>query len=472
MSQKTLILFIILSITGIMQAQKRPQPRSGKAPTVNINKPQTFTLKNGLKVMIVENHKLPKVTFNLTIDNPPYYEGKIKGVDDLCSSLIGSGNMKITKDDFNEEVDFLGANINFSSHGAYANSLSKYSGRILQLMSYGALYPNFTQEEFDKEKAKILEAIRSQEKNVPTIANRVTEALAFGINHPSGEYITEATVNNITLEDIKANYEKYFAPDNAYLVIIGDVKYKNIKPIVEELFGDWKKKNTKFDSYPNPQNVSSTQINFVDTPNASQTEIALVNTINLKMSDRDFFPAVLATYILGGGFNSYLNMNLREENGWTYGANALIGAGKYPSKLKAASSVRTSATDSAVVEMIKEIKRIRTEKVSEILLQEVKAGYIGRFVMQVEKPQSVARYALNIETEDLPLDFYENYIKTIAAVTTDDVLKAAQKYLLVDNMRIIITGKGSEILSGLEQLNIPISYFDHYANPIEKPKYD
>ena len=186
MSQKTLILFILLSITGIMQAQKRPQPRSGKAPTVNINKPQTFTLKNGLKVMVVENHKLPKVTFNLTIDNPPYYEGKIKGVDDLCSSLIGSGNMKITKDNFNEEVDFLGANINFSSHGAYANALSKYSGRILQLMSYGALYPNFTQEEFDKEKAKILEAIRSQEKNVPTIANRVTEALAFETFSASG----------------------------------------------------------------------------------------------------------------------------------------------------------------------------------------------------------------------------------------------------------------------------------------------
>lgn len=156
MSKRTIFLFILLYITGIMQAQKRPQPRSGKAPTVNINKPQTFTLKNGLKVMVVENHKLPKVTFNLTIDNPAYYEGNIKGVDDLCSSLIGSGNLKIAKDAFNEEVDFLGANINFSSHGAYANALSKYSARILQLMSYGALYPNFNQEELNKERHKYL----------------------------------------------------------------------------------------------------------------------------------------------------------------------------------------------------------------------------------------------------------------------------------------------------------------------------
>ena len=109
------------------------------------------------------------------------------------------------------------------------------------------------------------------------------------------------------------------------------------------------------------------------------------------------------------------------------------------------------------------------EKVSEQVLNDVKAGYIGRFVMQVEKPQSVARYALNIETEDLPSDFYENYIKTINAVTPDDILKAANKYFLIDNTRIIIAGKGSEVITGLEKLNIPMFYFDNYGNPVEKP---
>ncbi|MBE0390757.1 putative Zn-dependent peptidase [Flavobacterium sp. 7E] len=470
--KKTTILFILLSVTGIMQAQDRPQPKAGKAPVVNINKPQSFTLDNGLKVMIVENHKLPKVTFNLTIDNPLFAEGNKKGVDLLCSNLIGNGNIRIKKDAFNDEVDFLGANMGFSSHGAYASSLSKYAARILELMTYGALYPSFTQEEFDKEKAKLLEGIKSQEKSVSAIADRVTDALAYGTSHPSGEYTTEQTINNITLEDVKANYNSYFAPDHAYLVVIGDVKFKEIKPIIENYFSTWKKKNTKYTNYIAAKNVPFTQINFIDVPSASQSEIALVNTIDLKMSDKDFFPAVIATYILGGGFNSYLNMNLREEHGWTYGANALIGAGKYTSKLKSASSVRTVATDSAVVEFIKEIKRIRTEKVSEELLQEVKAGYIGRFVMKVEKPESVARYALNIETEDLPRDFYENYIKIINAVTADDVMKAANKYFLIDNTRIIVTGKGSEVISGLEKLNIPMFYFDKYSNPIEKPKYD
>jgi predicted Zn-dependent peptidase len=472
MSKKTSIFIFILFLTGIMQAQDRTQPKPGKSPIVNIKKPQTFFLANGLKVMVVENHKLPTVTFNLTLDNAPFAEGSKKGVDELTSSMMGNGNLKITKDDFNEEVDFLGANVSFSSHGAYANSLSKYSGRILELLSYGALEPKFTQIEFDKEKAKLIEGIKAQEKSVPAIANRVIDALAFGKDHPSGEFTTEESLKNISLADVEANYATYFVPENAYLVIIGDVKLKELKPVVEKLFGSWKKRNAPKQNYTSQENAAFTQINFVDVPNAVQSEISLVNTVNLKMGDKDFFPAVIATYILGGGFNSYLNMNLRETNGWTYGANSIIGAGKYTSKLKSASAVRNAVTDSAVVEFIKEIKRIRTEKVSEEVLQTVKAGYIGRFVMQVQKPQSVARYALNIETEDLPKDFYENYIKTINAVTAEDVMKAANKYFLIENTRIIIAGKGSEVIPGLEKLKIPMLYFDKYGNAVAKPIYN
>ncbi|TDD96638.1 insulinase family protein [Flavobacterium cellulosilyticum] len=452
-----------------MQAQDRSQPKPGDAPLVNIKKPQTFVLANGLKVMIVEDHKLPKVTYNLALDNAPFAEGNIKGVDELCSSLMGNGSKNISKDIFNEEIDFLGANINFSSHGASASALSKYANRILELMADSALHPNFTQVEFDKEKAKMLEGLKSEEKSTPAIARRVVDVLAFGKNHPSGEFETEATINNVSLADVQVNYQNYFVPENAYLVIIGDVKYDKIKPLVEKLFGSWAKRSVPKLTYADPVNVGFTQINFVDVPNAVQSEISLVNTINLKMSDPDFFAAVIATNILGGDFNSYLNMNLREKHGWTYGASTMLGSGKYVSKLKSASAVRNVVTDSAVVEFIKEIKKIRNEKVSEELLNNVKAGYIGRFVMQVQKPQTVARYALNIETENLPANFYENYIKSISAVTPEDVQKAANKYFLIDNTRIVIAGKGADVIPGLESLKIPISYYDKYGNSVEKP---
>ncbi len=453
-----------------MQAQDRSQPKPGPSPSIKINKPESFTLPNGLKVLVVENHKLPRVSFNLTIDNSPSAEGTKKGVDDLTSSLIGNGSLKISKDAFNEEIDYYGADINFYSSGASANCLSKYSGRILELLAEGALHPNFTQEEFDKEKDKLIEALKTQEKSVSAVADRVQNVLAYGKNHPFGEFLSEETIKNVSLTDVITNYNTRFVPENAYLVVIGDVKFADTKKAVEKLFSPWAKASAPQLTYTDPKNVQYAQINFVDMPNAVQSEIALVNTVNLKMTDKDYFAAIVANQILGGDFNSYLNMNLREKHGWTYGARSSISGGKYVSTFKASSQVRNAVTDSAVVEFVNEIKRIKTEKVSEEVLKNVKAGYIGKFVMQVEKPQTIASYALRIRTQGLPEDFYENYIKNINVVTAEEVMAAANKYFLDSNTRIIIVGKGSEVVPALEKLKIPMFYFDKFGNATTKPE--
>lgn len=466
--KKSLYILSSLFLTLIMQAQIIPQPKSGPSPTVKIGKPKTFELSNGLKVLVVENHKLPRISFTLSLDNTPYSEGAKKGVSDLTSALIGSGTIKIPKDLFNEEIDFLGANINFSSNGAYASGLSKYSNRILELMADGVMNPIFTQEEFDKNKARLIENLKSEEKSVSAVARRVENVLTFGKNHPYGEYVSETTINNITLADVKANYNTYFVPENAYLVIIGDVTFDKVKTQVETLFSPWLKATAPNLSFTNPKDLQYAQINFVDMPNAVQSEIAVLNVSTLKMSDKDYFATIIANQILGGDFNGYLNMNLREKNAWTYGARSDIGGSKYVSSFGAYSQVRNAVTDSAVVEFINEIKRIRTEKVSDQVLNNVKAGYIGRFVMQIEKPQTVAVYAMKIKTQALPEDFYENYIKSINAVTADDVLRVANTYFKIDNARIVVVGKGSEVLPGLERLKIPIFYFDKFGNPIEK----
>ena len=467
--KKIIILATSLFLSITMQAQDRPQPKPGPAPKINIGKPQTFELKNGLKVLVVENNKLPRVSYNLTIDNAPYAEGAKKGVSDMTSSMIGNGTKTISKDAFNEEVDFLGANISFDANGAFASGLSKYSTRILELMADGALNPVFTQEEFDKEKSKLIEGLKSQEKSVPAIAGRVQRVLAYGKNHPEGEYLSEETINNVTLADVNQNYVTYFTPQNAYLVIVGDVKFDKVKADVERLFGTWKKGIAPQVSYSAPKDVQYTQINFVDAPNAVQSEIAAVHITNLKMTDKDYFAALVANQILGGDFNSYLNMNLREAHGWTYGARSGLRGSKYVSNFSASTQVRNAVTDSAVVEILKEIKRIRTEKVTEETLKNVKAGYVGKFVMDIEKPTTVARYALQTKTQGLPADFYENYIKNINAVTADDVLRVAKKYFLADNLRIVVVSKAADVLPGLEKLNIPIFYFDKYGNKVEKP---
>lgn len=468
--KKIVIIATSLFISLSMQAQDRPQPKPGPAPKINIGKPQTFELKNGLKVLVVENNKLPRVSYNLTIDNAPYAEGAKKGVSDLTSSLIGNGTKTISKDAFNEEIDFLGASINFGSDGAFASGLSKYSKRIMELMADGALNPVFTQEEFDKEKAKLIEGLKSEEKSVPSIARRVQSVLAYGKNHPNGEYLSEESINKVTLADVSQNYATYFNPQNAYLVIVGDVKFAEVKANVEKLFGTWKKGVAPQVTYSSPKDVQYTQINFVDAPNAVQSEIAAVHITNLKMTDKDYFAAIVANQILGGDFNSYLNMNLREAHGWTYGARSGLRGNKHTSNFSASTQVRNEVTDSAVVEILKEIKRIRTEKVSDETLKNVKAGYIGKFVMDIEKPTTVARYALQTKTQGLPADFYENYIKNINAVTADDVLRVSKKYFLAENLRVVIVSKAGDVLPGLEKLNIPIFYFDKYGNKVEKPE--
>ncbi len=471
--KKFIYIAASLFLTMTMQAQDRPQPKAGPAPSININKPQSFVLKNGLKVLVVENHKLPRVSFNLTLDNPPYAEGTKKGVSDLLSSMIGNGTQSVSKNAFNEEIDFLGANINFWDSGASANGLSRYSKRILELMSDGALNPLFVQEEFEKEKEKLIEGLKSEEKSVTAIAGRVENVLTYGKEHYKGEYTSEETLNNVTLNDVVLNYNTYFAPGNAYLVIVGDVNFKEVKKEVERLFGKWKKATAPQLTYSDPKDVQYSQINFIDVPNAVQSEIALVNLSNLKMTDKEYFAALLANQILGGGGEGRLFLNLREKHGWTYGAYSSIGSGKYINKFRSGSSVRNVVTDSAIVEVFNELKKIRTELVSEEDLKNAKAKYIGNFVMQIEKPSTIAGYALNKETQGLPEDFYENYIKNINAVTAEDIKNAAKKYFLADKTRVVIVGKAGDVLPGLETMSkrekLPIFYFDKFGNPTEKP---
>ena len=472
----TLILgFVALNLQA--QIDRSKMPEAGPTPEINLNDPQRFELNNGLKVLVVENHKLPRVSIQLLIDNPPILEGDKAGVSSFTASLLGNGSKSIPKDDFNEEVDFLGARISFGSQSAFASSLSKYFPRILELMADAAINPNFTEEEFEKEKQKILTSLKAQEKNVSAISNRVQNALAFGTNHPYGEFVTEKTLNNVSLRDVIHFYENYFVPANAYLVVIGDVQFENVKSMVEEYFTPWKKATPPSVQFPYPSNVQYTQINFVDVPNAVQSEVVVESLVNLKMKDEDYLDALMANRILGGGAQARLFLNLREDKAYTYGSYSSLGNDKYaPATFTASAQVRNMVTDSTVVEILKEIDKIAKTPVTDEELENAKAEYVGSFVLALERPQTIASYALNIETEGLPKDFYKTYLERINAITIDDVHKAAQKYMDINKARVVITGKGSDVLDNLEQLTfngkkVPIKYYDKYANETDKPDY-
>ena len=472
------VLFCLALTFAIGQIDRSKQPEPGPAPEINLDEAQKFQLNNGLTVLVVENHKLPRVRIQLNIDNPPILEGDKAGVQSLAGALMGNGSTNISKDDFNEEVDFLGATLNIGAQAAFASCLTKYFPRIMELLADASINPNFTQEEFEKEKAKLITALKTQEKDVSAIAGRVQDVLAYGKNHPKGEFVTEESVNKVTLVDAQQFYRDYFVPANAYLIVVGDVEFDNVKELVTKEFTPWTKAVPPSLSYSEPTQAQYTQINFVDMPNAVQSEISVQNLVELKMKNDDYLDALLANRILGGGAQARLFLNLREDKGYTYGAYSGIGNDKFgPSTFRATASVRNAVTDSSVVEFLKEIDMIIKEPVSEIELANAKAKYVGSFVMALERPETVANYALNIETQDLPSDYYKTYLERLDAISVDDVQKAAQKYFTSSNSRVVIAGKGSEVLENLEKVElngkkVPVLYFDKTGAKTEKPNYD
>ena len=456
--------------SGMVYAQNidiNAMPKPGPTPAINIAKPSTFKLKNGLTVLVVENNKLPRVNIQLTMDRPPIYEGNIVGVGEIMADQLGTGTTKLSKEEFNKKIDFLGARLNFYAQGAGANTLSKYSTQVISLMADAIINPKFSAEEVNKSKERAIEGLKAKEKDASEIARQVDNALTYGKNTALGEFITEESINKIQLKDVQDFYKKYYAPDNAYLVIVGDVKTSEIKKLVEKEFGKWKKSGTKFAAVEPAKNLPATEINIVDVPTAVQSVIRVGNISTLQMKDPQYFSGVIANHILGGA-ETRLFMNLREKNGYTYGAYSHISTSKYSPYFSANASVRNEVTDKAVVEFMNELKGISQIKPEE--LANAKAKLKGEFIMSLEKPETIARFALNERLYSLPADFYANYLKSIDKVTTADVSAAAKANILPNQSRIFVAGKGSEIADGLEKLGYPVKYFDKFANPASKPE--
>ena len=476
MKKLLILLTSLLVFPAVGQVDRSKQPTPGPAPIIQVKEPQQYKLKNGLTVMFVENRKLPIVSASLILDNPPILEGIKAGQSQLTSSLLGKGSKKIKKDDFYDEIDFMGSNISISASSAFAQSLTRYFQRTFQMMADAAINPNFTEEEFTKERDVLIDALKSSEKDVSTAARRVERLLAYGVDHPYGEYVTAGTVNNIKLSDIQRFYDFRFRPNNAYLVIGGDIDFETVKILVKKYFAKWKPSPVASSPIPKVTNPVSTQIDFVNMPNAVQSEVVVQSTTYLAKKDADYFPVLMANSILGGGGEARLFLNLREDKGYTYGSYSSIGNSKITAtRFRASASVRNEVTDSAVVEIVNEIKRIRTDLVSESELKKAKAKYVGNFVRSLEDPEIIASFAYEIATENLDPDFYKNYLDRINAVTVEDVKRVAQKYFNVDQARVVVTGKGVDVLDNLEKVQfngnyLPINYYNKYGTSIERPQ--
>ena len=466
-------IFIIAAISLFVQGisaqtiNRSQKPKPGPAPVITIGDPAIFKLANGITVLVVENHKLPKVSASYSIDAGPITEGAKAGVSNLMGSMLNEGTTTKTKAQFDEAVDQLGADVSASFVGGSASALTRYFPEAFALMAESIRKPAFPEASFEKLKSQMITGLKSNEKNAKAVSARVVNALAYGKNHPSGEFETEASVNALTLADVKAAYAKYVTPSRGYLTFVGDIKPEAAKALAEKAFGDWKGASLALPVLAKVANPTKTEVDVVNVSNAVQSEITVVNLIDLPMGNPDYFPVLLANQILGGGSESRLFNNLREKHGFTYGAYSSTGAGRFQSKFSATAAVRNEKVDSAVVEFLKEINTIRTTKVTAEELQNAKNLYNGSFALGLENPARIAGFASSILINNLPKDFYRTYLQKLNAVTTDDILRVAKKYYNHDNTRVVIVGKTETFTPGLKKAGFTVSEFDNLAEPVK-----
>ncbi len=464
----SLLFAVIFALGAAAQLDRSIRPEAGPAPKLDFGKYKMYEMKNGLKVIVVENHKLPRVSMSLIIDRDPILEGDKAGYVSIAGEMLRQGTTNRTKDTLDEQVDFIGANLNTGSTSVSASGLSKYTDNLMEMLADVAMNPAFTEEEFEKLKKQTLSGIESNKDDADAIGANVFNAMVYGKDHPYGEIMTEATVNNITLEDCKAYYKKYWIPNNAIIAIVGDVKPGAIKKMVKNYFSAWEMGEVVHNEFSMPAPADGRQISFVPRESSVQSVLNIGNTIELQPGSPDEVKMRLTNQILGGGSMGRLFQNIREDKAYTYGAYSDYDSDKLVGEFSASASVRNEVTDSAVVEFFNEFEAIRNTPVSADELAGAKASIIGAFGRSLESPSTIARFALNIERYNLPEDYYKTYLTKLEALTAEDVMATAKKYINVENTHIVVVGSAAEVATPLKSLGT-LKYYDNEANEIDEP---
>lgn len=466
MKLKLFILLSIISLTSLFaQLDRSVQPKPGPAPEIKLSDYESFELQNGLKVFVIENHKLPKVTFSMLTVRDPLFEGSNKGYISIAGDLLRRGTKNRTKDQIDEEIDFIGASLNTSGTSFSGSSLKKHFDKLMEIFSDIILNYDFKTEELDKIKKQILSSLASQKDDPNFISENLRRAIIYGNEHPYGEIMTEESVNSVNLELCKNYADNYLKPNISLLAFVGDITLTEAKSLTEKYFGSWQKKDIPKNKFKSPQTPLIRKVAISDRPSSVQSIINVAYPIDLKENSEDIIKVSVMNNILGGSFSSRLNQNLREDKGYTYGAYSVINPDKFTGYFNAVVKVRNSVTDSTVTEIFNEMNKLRNEKVDEQELKRVKNYLTGTFSQSLERPETIARFALNIERNKLPKDYYKNYLKNLNLVSAKDIQEMAKKYLTPKNSYVIVVGNADEIKSGLKKFSVSgkINYYDVYG---------
>jgi zinc protease len=429
-----------------------------------IPKPFETVLPNGLKVVVFEDKRLPLVSYRLAFKTGDINDPTDStGLTSALTAMLNEGTKTRTSRQLAEEIERLGASISANAGDdntiISASALSLYSSDVFRLMTDMVLNPTFPESELALYKKNAVENLKYQRSQPAFLANEQVSKILYGTHPYSVVSPTAADVEKISREKLMAFRDKMLVPNNATLIVVGDVNRETLLKEINENFGGWKKGTIESMKFPALPARTAATITVVDRPGSIQSNIVLGN-LAIERNNPDYFPVLVMNQIIGAGPSSRLFMNLREKNGYTYGAYSSFDTRRLAGNFQSTAEVRTPVTGASLKEFFYELNRVRNEKATEKELRDAKSFLTGVFPLRAETQEGLTNLLVSQQLYDLPADYLQTYRDKINAVTLDEVERVAKKYISPDKIAIVIVGDAEEILPQVKTYSQKIEVFD------------
>ena len=454
-----------------LAAQTAALPKPGPQPKFTLPPIEKSKLDNGLEIWMVEQKELPIVSMNLVLKTGSSNEPDNRtGVAGMVSQLLDDGTKTRSAVDIVNQLQGLGANLNagsgFDSTNVTLQTLTKNLDQALDIYADVIQNPAFPAKELESMRARSLIGLRQQRSNPNAVSNNVYNKVLYG-DHPYGRDNTEATIKAITRDDVVKYYDATFRPNNGVLIVVGDYDKAALKAKIAKAFGGWKEGEVSARAVAAAKPIEKARIFIVDRPGSAQSVVS-IGQIGVDRSNPDYYALNVMNRILGGAFTSRINMNLREDKGYTYGARSGWSFRRGAGPFSAGGDIQTAYTKEAVAEFIKELNDIRGGRpVTDRELEYNKQSLIRQYPSGFETVGAISANLANLVTFGLPDSYFNDYIAKINSITVNDVNRVANKYLDPEKMAIVIVGDRKVIEPGLKELGYGITILDTEGNALE-----
>jgi zinc protease len=452
------------------------QPARAEPPAPLPMRPVAFppfreaTLPNGLRLIVVEKHDLPVANVNLYVQSGDASDAAPKaGLASLAAEVVTKGTEKRTAQQISTAIEDVGGRLGSGSATDFVSVsttvLKEHLPLALDLISDVAQNATFPQDEVETARKRELSALQASLAQPGYLTQRIFERTIYGEESPYGIAPTQQSLQSISRADLQAFYRSAFQPGNALLVVSGDVDAAAVEAAARKWFGDWSGAGPEPIAIPAPPSVDSTKIYLVHRPGSVQSNI-MVGDVTFKPANPDYFPLQVLNKVVGGGTDSRLFLILREEKGWTYGAYSRLSRPRDVGYFAASADVRTPVTDSALVEMLHQLRRVREEPVSREELEAAKSYLVGSFPLRIETAGQIASQVAETRLLGLPVEDLTGYRDRIQAVTAEDVQRVAREYVRPDRAVIVVVGDATKVYDELKAI-APVVLLNVQGQPMD-----